>query len=455
MLGSPVYMSPEQFEAARSVDARSDVWSLGVVLYEMLTGSVPFKGDTIPSVWAAIRRGRYAKLSRCRNDIPPALERMLSETLVVDRKRRLPSVEAFASRLAPFGTGAARASFERIHRIGSRAKPVSKAVEKSAAIDWPVGTGAETMDTRAALARSQVFTQPSARRWLRWSALGAVAGATVILGILAHRGAFTRSTRSAASAVPSVPIETAEAACERGDGAACNSAGQRYALGEGVPRNDTKAFERYERACDLKLAVGCVNLGGMLFDGDGVLKDETLGAHLFSQGCEAGVPKGCWNLSVAYARGRGVPKDPTESFAYAKRACKGGARIGCVGVATAKLTGEGVTKDVKGGLTELDALCRQGETAACEMIISLYAKGLGTDIPADTLRSQMAAAKGCDAGSETACKVEALLAAVDFAAIRSAQNHARFQTECDKGDSSAAPCSARTSSTGLGRASTA
>jgi serine/threonine-protein kinase len=434
MLGSPVYMSPEQFEAARSVDARSDVWSLGVVLYEMLTGTVPFKGDTIPNVWAAIRRGRYAELSSCREDIPPALERMLSETLVVDRKRRLPSVEAFASRLAPFGTDAARATFEQIHRIGWRAKPVSRAVEKSAAIDWPVGTGAETKDTAGALARSQAPTLPASRRWVGWSAFGAMAGAAAVFGILAHRGAFTRSTRSAASAAPGVPIGAAEAACERGDGAACNSAGQRYALGEGVTKDERRAFERYKRACDLKLAVGCVNLGSLLFDGDGVLKDETLGAHLFSQGCEAGVPKGCWNLSVAYARGRGVPKDPTESFAYAERACTGGARVGCVGMAVARLTGEGVTKDVKGGLTELDAMCRQGETAACEMIISLYAKGLGTDIPADTLRSRTAAAKGCDGGSETACKVEALLAAMDSAAIRTAQANALSQRKCDQGD---------------------
>jgi hypothetical protein len=139
------------------------------------------------------------------------------------------------------------------------------------------------------------------------------------------------------------------------------------------------------------------------------------------------------NVSIAYADGRGLPKDPAQSFAYAERACAGGALVGCVRIATAKLTGDGVPKDVKGGLTQLDAVCKQGEKAACEKVISLYAKGLGTDIPADTLRSQMAATKECDAGSEIACKVQALLATLDSTAIRAAQANAGFQANCDKG----------------------
>ncbi len=438
MLGSPIYMSPEQFESARSVDGRSDVWSLGVVLYEMLTGVAPFTGVDIPNVWAAIRRGSYAKLSEHRQDIPTALEQLLAGTLAVDRTKRLPSVEDFAAKLAPFGTDDARASYAHIQTIARTARaatPVSHSTGERAAIEGPVATAHETKDTASALARSQGAAPPPARpasqAWAGWSALGVVAVAAVLLfGVVAPR------LRKAPSAAPaaSVPAEVLEAACERGDAAACNRVGAQYATGRGVTRDERKALGLYGRACDMKLALACVNLGGMLFDGDGVPKDEAQSVRFFSQGCEGGAPAGCLNLSAAYSEGRGVPKDPAQAFAYAERACSGGARLGCVQIAKAKLIGDGVTKDLKGGLTELDALCKQGEPAACGKIISLYATGLGTDIPADTVRTQAAVTKACNAGSDIACKLQVLLAAVDATAIRMAEANALFQAKCDKGD---------------------
>src|SRR5215472_8446023 len=114
-------MSPEQLQAASSVDPRSDVWSLGVILYEMLAGAPAFAGDSFPEVCRAILDGCYAKLSERRPDVPAALEQVLSETLALERGARVPSVEAFAARIAPFGTDAGRASYARIQRIASRA----------------------------------------------------------------------------------------------------------------------------------------------------------------------------------------------------------------------------------------------------------------------------------------------------------------------------------------------
>jgi serine/threonine-protein kinase len=436
MLGSPIYMSPEQFESARSVDGRSDVWSLGVVLYEMLTGVPPFTGATIPNVWASIRRGSYAKLSDHRQDVPRALEQLLAATLEVDRAKRIPTVNAFAAKLAPFGTDDARASYVRIQRITPPAASAPTPGTRPADVDWPVGTGDDTKDTASALAQSRAAAPPApppSRSRAGW-AVGLAAGAAVLLlGVVAPRLASGPKARGPA-AVPSIPLDVSEAACRKGDPAACNRAGAQYATGEGVAKDPSKAFGLYTRACDRKLALACVNVGAMLFDGEGVLKDEATAVHLFFQGCEGGAPAGCVNVSEAYATGRGVPKDPAQSVAFAERACAGGAGAGCVRVATARLTGTGVTKDVKGGLTQLDALCRQGEELACQKIISLYAKGLGTDIPAESLHAQVAATKECSVGSETACKVQVLLATLDSTAVHAAQVNALFQGRCDKGD---------------------
>ena len=56
MLGSPLYMSPEQMRASRDVDARTDIWSIGVILYELLAGKVPFEGSAIPEVCVRISK---------------------------------------------------------------------------------------------------------------------------------------------------------------------------------------------------------------------------------------------------------------------------------------------------------------------------------------------------------------------------------------------------------------
>ncbi len=232
--GSPHYMSPEQFESAGSVDARSDVWSLGIVLYELLTGSVPFTGKTTRSVRAAIRRGRYARLSKHRRDIPPAMEQMLAETLAVNRTKRLPSVEAFAAKLAPFGTDDARASRACIKRIVAYAKSAAWAAEQADAVGRPVETWDETNDSEAALARSQALTRPSPRRWLGWSALGVASCAAVLLAVWAPRGASSPASGPASASANGSSASPARrelfapgVVCDDCNGLACNCVDER------------------------------------------------------------------------------------------------------------------------------------------------------------------------------------------------------------------------------------
>ena len=64
VVGSPLYMSPEQMTSAKSVDARSDVWSLGVVLYELLTAGHPFPAESVPALVIAVVRSEAAVPSR-------------------------------------------------------------------------------------------------------------------------------------------------------------------------------------------------------------------------------------------------------------------------------------------------------------------------------------------------------------------------------------------------------
>ncbi|CUQ66971.1 serine/threonine-protein kinase [Candidatus Nitrospira inopinata] len=87
VMGTPTYMSPEQI-AGKKVDGRSDIFSLGVVTFELLTGCPPFTGDNVPAVLFAIANAPHPKLSALRTDLPPALQDILDRALQKNPIRR-------------------------------------------------------------------------------------------------------------------------------------------------------------------------------------------------------------------------------------------------------------------------------------------------------------------------------------------------------------------------------
>jgi eukaryotic-like serine/threonine-protein kinase len=89
-MGSPAYMAPEQVRG-EEVDARADVWAMGVTLYELLTGSLPFGGDSVPQTLAAILRDEPVPVQRRRPDVPADLARVIACALSKDRAHRYAS----------------------------------------------------------------------------------------------------------------------------------------------------------------------------------------------------------------------------------------------------------------------------------------------------------------------------------------------------------------------------
>jgi len=101
-LGTPQYMSPEQVRCAKEVDARSDIWSIGVTLYELLTGVTPFPHDTAWACIAAIAADPVPDPRERRPDLPAVLVAVLKRALAKERDERFGSVEALVLALAPF-----------------------------------------------------------------------------------------------------------------------------------------------------------------------------------------------------------------------------------------------------------------------------------------------------------------------------------------------------------------
>jgi eukaryotic-like serine/threonine-protein kinase len=99
VMGSPQYLSPEQIRG-EDLDGRSDVFSLGVVLFELLSGRRPFDGDTITTLVYQILHKDTPAISELRGGIPPRLERLLARMLAKDREERVPSAGQVAEELA-------------------------------------------------------------------------------------------------------------------------------------------------------------------------------------------------------------------------------------------------------------------------------------------------------------------------------------------------------------------
>lgn len=96
LVGSPFYMSPEQCEEASNVDERSDIYSLGVILFHMLTGEVPFKGSSLTAVLSAHLLKQPPPLRSLKPEIPEKLEKVVLKTLAKKPELRYQSISEFA-----------------------------------------------------------------------------------------------------------------------------------------------------------------------------------------------------------------------------------------------------------------------------------------------------------------------------------------------------------------------
>ncbi|WP_437630125.1 protein kinase domain-containing protein [Sorangium sp. So ce854] len=101
MLGSPLYMAPEQMVSSKNVDARADVWSMGAILYQLLTGAIPFRGDSVMEIYDRILEGP-PRLGALRADVPERIDWVVQRCLQRSPADRFGNIAELAAELAPF-----------------------------------------------------------------------------------------------------------------------------------------------------------------------------------------------------------------------------------------------------------------------------------------------------------------------------------------------------------------
>jgi serine/threonine-protein kinase len=180
LMGSPLYMSPEQLRMASDVDVRSDVWGLGVILYELLTDRIPFSGPDLPGVVAAVLSAPPAPLESLRADLPAELAAAVARALSKDPAARFQNVGELARALEPWAPAWAFDSVGRASRT----------------IGLPDSGPGRAADTRTPPPVAVPERRPAAGpRRGAILAVGGTAAAAVLIGVL------TRGERTPSSAV--------------------------------------------------------------------------------------------------------------------------------------------------------------------------------------------------------------------------------------------------------------
>jgi eukaryotic-like serine/threonine-protein kinase len=151
VMGSCAYMSPEQARSTRNVDARCDIWALGVILHELLTGSVPFEAENPSAYIAMIAADPPVPLRQKMPDAPPELEAVILRCLEKDRNKRYATVGELARALAPFVPGTKRL-VEKIVRLCNAPPP---------APSFSGVTAASTASPSAAAGASEPLVPPA------------------------------------------------------------------------------------------------------------------------------------------------------------------------------------------------------------------------------------------------------------------------------------------------------
>jgi serine/threonine-protein kinase len=204
LLGSPLYMSPEQVRQSKSVDHRTDIWSLGVVIHQLCVGSSPFVGEGAGALLASIAADEPTPLRDVDPEMPEALEAVVLRCLQKSAAFRYQSAAELAQSIAPFATarGALMASQLALEAV---ALPVAAASPTTLRPGAHRASAPETVESTGA--PSVLETRPSARRtWVRWGVLAAAIA--LVPAASWTTWAWTRASRTVAAidANPTEPL---------------------------------------------------------------------------------------------------------------------------------------------------------------------------------------------------------------------------------------------------------
>jgi uncharacterized protein len=420
--GTPKYMSPEQWEGLKNTDARSDIYSLGIISYQCLSGQLPFHADSVPQ-WMqkhCFEEPPSLKDLTHNHSIPTALVQAIMKSL-----QKKPA-----------------ARFQTMLEMRD-------AFQQSLTAKEPAPTLMHSMPPvmKAPAPLPPVLAAPKAPSRLTSSSISiaVIAASLLISGVVwfLQRQPDTKPPETnnkplavlTSTSAPVEPAADAPAKCEKGDFAACVALGAQYAEGSGGASKDgLQALSFYRKACDGGFAEGCFKLGQLFYRGSGgVNADKAKAAEFYKKSCDAKHYEGCNELGLQYKYADGVPKDLVLAAELLLKACDAQLWGSCNDLGTMYEKSEGITNDLTKAaffyakacdhqfgmscsnlgwvvkkepnypkaLALFTKACDLKYGGGCDGLGLMYQEGAG--VPQDDKIAKSFYEKGCDTGSMVAC----------------------------------------------------
>jgi serine/threonine protein kinase/TPR repeat protein len=408
IIGTPQYMSPEQACGDKSIDARSDQYSLAVVGYRMLAGGLPFEGDSTRAVLYQQLVAEPPPIATKVPNIPGGLANAIQRAMAKEPNERFANMAEFAAMLdsdapikspRPAGSksnqprnqliaaaavvlvagGLWAATRQKAPPPAPPAAPVTTAAVPPATeaaatpgLTAPTGTvpagGAKDKNAKTPLAGSKTITTPTK------------AGTAVIVAPPAAPpppGATATCAKlyAAASWAGALPACTKEA--EGGNTVSARMLGLMYDKGNGVAESPADAVKWYRRAVSND-AEAQLLLSHMLEIGRGTPRNDAESVVFLRESASGGVLRAQQTLAYRLENGAGIKKDETEAALWYRRAAEHGDMTSQEKIADFLIRGRGLDKNEAEALDWYRKAGDQGSGNAAWQAAQMYEKGRGT-----------------------------------------------------------------------------
>jgi serine/threonine-protein kinase len=413
IIGTPQYMSPEQACGDKSIDARSDQYSLAVVGYRMLSGTLPFDGESTRAVLYQQLVGEPKPLGERMPDLPGPINVAIQRAMAKEPNERFPSIREFATMLegdssltltgAPIGVPAKGAHSSR------RVSVLMGVVAALALVGWYFSQNgapapAETLDAGATSTQTAIAPPPPPSGPEPTAAATPPPKGTPAAGT--KPPATTKPGTKAATTAAAPPVVPAPAPAKAPTGPSCSRAaangdwlgaanacaseaaagsavaqrilGSLYDRGSGVTADPAKAVEWYRKASSGGDLEAKMALARLLEAGRGAKANQGEAIALLREAAAGGLLRAQQNLAFRLENGGGVKKDEAESALWYRRAAEQGDVASQEKLAEFLAKGRGVTKNEAEALDWYKKAGDKGSAESAWQAAQAYFKGKGT-----------------------------------------------------------------------------